>query len=259
MDGTAVLALMDLNMQEMYREDARTTAGGFIVERDGMLLCGSPHGSEFTNMLVVVSRGRASVIRSALDETFRSAGLPCSVWTRAHADGALEHELRREGFEELVTVPAMMLSNEVPDPSAPPELELRQVTDDGGRRDYLRVMVPAWSVYGIDAESTASHFPTVGSLVGPMKTAFIAYRDGAAVAGAILYLSHDVAGIGWVGTVPEACARGYGAAVTWAVVREGRRRGARFSNLQASPLGASVYRRMGFTSPTEYRVFVLRG
>ena len=259
MDGTAVLALMDLNMQEMYREDARTTAGGFIVERDGMLLCGSPHGSEFTNMLVVVSRGRASVIRSALDETFRSAGLPCSVWTRAHTDGALEHELRREGFEELVTVPAMMLSNEVPDPSAPPELELRQVTDDAGRRDYLRVMVPAWSVYGIDAESTASHFPTVGSLVGPMKTAFIAYCDGAAVAGAILYLSHDVAGIGWVGTVPEACARGYGAAVTWAVVREGRRRGARFSNLQASPLGASVYRRMGFTSPTEYRVFVLRG
>ena len=259
MDGTAVLALMDLNMQEMYREDARATAGGFIVERDGMLLCGSPHGSEFTNMLVVVSRGRASVIRSALDETFRSAGLPCSVWTRAHTDGALEHELRREGFEELVTVPAMMLSNEVPDPSAPPELELRQVTDDAGRRDYLRVMVPAWSVYGIDAGSTASHFPTVGSLVGPMKTAFIAYRDGAAVAGAILYLSHDVAGIGWVGTVPEACARGYGAAVTWAVVREGRRRGARFSNLQASPLGVSVYRRMGFTSPTECRVFVLRG
>ena len=44
MDAPELLALMDLNMQEMYREDARTTAGGFIVERDGMLLCGSPHG-----------------------------------------------------------------------------------------------------------------------------------------------------------------------------------------------------------------------
>jgi GNAT superfamily N-acetyltransferase len=259
MDGAAVLALMDLNMQEMYREDARTTAGGFIAERDGMMLCGSPHGSKFTNMLVVVGRGRASAIRSALDETFRSAGLPCSVWTRTHADGALENELRREGFEDLLTVPAMMLSNEVPDPSAPPELDLRPVADDAGRRDYLDVMVPAWGVYGIDAESTACHFPTVESLVGPMKTAFVAYRDGVPVAGAILYLSHEVAGIGWVGTVPEACGRGYGAAVTWAVVREGRRRGTRFSNLQASPLGASVYRRMGFTTPTEYRVFVLRG
>jgi hypothetical protein len=259
MDGAAVLALMDLNMREMYREDARTTTGGFIVERDGLMLCGSPHGSEFTNMLVVVDRGRVTAIRSALDETFRSAGLPCSVWMRAHADGALAGELCREGFEELLTVPAMMLSNEVQDPSAPPELELRPVTDDAGRRDYLGVMVPAWSVYGIDPESTASHFPTVESLIGPMKTAFIAYRDGAAVAGAILYLSHEVAGIGWVGTLPEACSRGYGAAVTWAVVREGRRRGARFSSLQASPLGASVYRRMGFTTPTEYRVFVLRG
>jgi GNAT superfamily N-acetyltransferase len=259
MDGTAVLALMDLSMQEMYREDARTTAGGFIVERDGMMLCGSPHGSEFTNMLVVVGRGRASAIRRALDETFRAAGLACSVWTRAHADGALENELRHGGFEQLVTVPAMVLSNEVEDRPAPSELELRPVTDDAGRRDYLGVMVPAWGVYGIDAESTASHFQTVESLVGPMKTAFIAYRDGAAVAGAIVYLSHEVAGIGWVGTVPEACGRGYGAAVTWAVVREGRRRGARLCNLQASPLGASVYRRMGFTTPTEYRVFVLRG
>jgi hypothetical protein len=259
MDGAAVLALMDLNMQEMYREDARTTAGGFIAERDGMLLCGSPHGSEFTNMLVVVRGGRASAIRSALDETFRAARLPCSVWTRAHADGALGDELRREGFECLLTVPAMMLSNDVPARSAPPELELRRVIDDAGRRDYLGVMVPAWGVYGIDAESTACHFPTVESLLGPMKTAFVAYHDGAAVAGAMLYLSHDVAGIGWVGTVPEACGRGYGAAVTWAVVGEGRRRGARFSNLQASPLGASVYRRMGFTTPTEYRVFVLRG
>jgi len=256
MDGAAVLALMDLNMQEMYREDTRATAGGFIVERDGMMLCGSPQGSEFTNMLVVVGRGRASAIRSALDETFRSAGLSCSVWTRAHADRALENELRREGFEYLLTVPAMMLTNDVPDPSAPPELELRRVTDDAGRRDYLGVMVPAWGVYGIDAESTACHFPTVESLVGPMKSAFVGYRDGAAVTGAILYLSYEVAGIGWVGTVPEACARGYGAAVTWAVVREGRRRGARFANLQASPMGRPIYERMGFITPTQYRVLV---
>src|SRR5262249_30857802 len=175
MDGAAVLALMDLNMQEMYREDTRATAGGVIVQRGRVMLCGAPQRSEFTNMLVVLGRGRASAIRSALDATFRAAGLPCSVWTRAHADGPLENELRREGFEYLLTVPAMMLTNDVPNPSAPPELELRRVTDDAGRRDYLGVMVPAWGVYGIDAESTACHFPTVESLVGPMKTAFVAY------------------------------------------------------------------------------------
>jgi GNAT superfamily N-acetyltransferase len=259
MDGLELLALMDLNMQEMYREDARTTAGGFVVERDGMVLCGSPHGTEFTNMLIVVRPGSAGAIRDAIDETFRAAGLACSVWTRAHADGVLEDELRGSGFDELLTVPAMMLPNEAAVPALPPELDLRAVTDEAGRRAYLDVMAPAWSVYGMEPASITAHFPTLESLVGPMKTAFLAYRHGDPVAGAILYVSHEVGGIGWVGTVPEACGRGYGAAVTWAAVREGRRRGARFSNLQASPLGASVYRRMGFTTPTHYRVFVLRG
>ncbi len=259
MDGREVLALMDLNMQEMYREDARTTTGGFVVERDGMVLCGSPHGTEFTNMAMVVRPCAAAAVRSALDETFRAAGLACSVWTRAHADRALEDELREEGFDELLTVPAMMLPNDAPLAPLPREIELRPVGDDAARRAYLGVMVPAWAVYGIEPGSTAAHFPAIDSLLGPMKTAFLAYRDGEPVAGAILYLSHDVAGIGWVGTVPESCGRGYGAAVTASVVAEGRRRGARFTNLQASPLGAPVYRRMGFTTPTHYRVFVLRG
>jgi len=258
MDGPEVLALMDLNMQEMYREDARTTADGFVVERDGMVLCGSPYGTEFTNMAMVVRRCAARAVRRAVEETFREAGLACSVWTRAHADGTLDDELRDEGFDELLTVPAMMLPNETPLAPRPRGLELRRVADETDRRAYLRVMVPAWGVYGLEAESIAAHFPTIDSLAGPMKTAFLAYRDREAVAGAILYLSHEVAGVGWVGTVPESCGRGYGAAVTASVVAEGRRRGARFTNLQASPLGAPVYRRMGFTTPTHYRVFVLR-
>src|SRR5262249_17737546 len=126
------------------------------------------------------------------------------------------------------------------------------------RRACLGVTVRSWGVYGLEAEWIAAPLPTVDSLAGPMRTAFLAYRDGEPVAGAILYLSHEVAGVGWVGTVPESCGRGYGAAVTASVVAEGRRRGARFTNLQASPLGAPVYRRMGFTPPTHYRVFVLR-
>ena len=43
-------------------------------------------------------------------------------------------------------------------------------------------------------------------------------------------------------------------AVTWAAIREGFRRGAAFANLQASPMGRPIYERMGFITPTEYRV-----
>src|SRR5262245_66528395 len=100
MDGPEVLALMDLNMQEMYREDARTTADGFVVERDGMVLCGSPYGTEFTNMAMVVRRCAARAVRRAVDETFRGAGLACSGWTRAAAGGALDDALGEGGCGE---------------------------------------------------------------------------------------------------------------------------------------------------------------
>src|SRR5438128_1532477 len=80
--------------------------------------------------------------------------------------------------------------------------------------------------------------------------------QGRALAGAILYMAHGVGGIGWVGTLPEEFGRGYGRAVTWAAITEGLRRGARFTNLQASPMGEPMYRRMGFTTATHYRWFL---
>jgi predicted acetyltransferase len=73
-----------------------------------------------------------------------------------------------------------------------------------------------------------------------------------------VYLTHGVAGIAWVGTIPECRNRGFGEAVTWAAVREGLRRGACFANLQASPMGRPIYERMGFITPTSYRVMVAR-
>src|SRR5262249_14337109 len=144
MDGPEILALMDLNMQEMYREDARTTSDGFVVERDGMVLCGRAYGRGFRTMGRGGGRWGAGAVRRAVEEPFRDAGLACSVWTRAHVDAALDVELRDEGFDELLPVPAMMLPNETPLAPRPRELELRTVADETDRRAYLGVMGPAW-------------------------------------------------------------------------------------------------------------------
>src|SRR5947208_1324076 len=138
----------------------------------------------------------------------------------------------------------------------PPEATIRPVTDDAGRAGYARVMTRAFAVYGAPEASTAEHFASLAGVVGPTTQAYLAYRDGRALAGAMLYMAHGVGGIGWVGTLPEEFGRGYGRAVTWAVIAEGLRRGARFMSLQASPMGEPMYRRMGFTTPTHYRWFL---
>ena len=117
-------------------------------------------------------------------------------------------------------------------------------------------MARAFGLYGNAEESIVEHFATLASVCGPTTQAFLAWRDGHAVAGATLYMAHGVGGIGWVGTSPDAFRRGYGQTVTRAVIAEGFRRGARFMNLQASPMGEPMYRRMGFLTPTHYRWFL---
>ena len=259
MERAELLTLMDLNWMEMVREIARVTPGGWVVETEGLVMCGSPRGTIVANMAIVAGRVEVAAVRAATERCFRRVGLPFSVMTRDHADAALQAELARGGFREveLLTTPAMVFfAGGGTPPSPPPHVDVRSVVDDQGREAYARVMAEAYGVYGAPKTSILSHFAPLASVIGPTKQAFLAYRNGLPVAGAILYLSHGVGGVGWVGTLPSEFGRGYGSAVTWKVVTEGLGRGARFMNLQASPMGAPVYRRMGFTTPTHYRAFL---
>jgi hypothetical protein len=117
-------------------------------------------------------------------------------------------------------------------------------------------MAEAYAVYGTPEASTQAFFDRMESLRGPTVRAFLGRVAGRPVSGAMLYLSHGIGGVGWVGTRPSAFGRGYGIALTWRVVEEGLGRGVELFNLQASPMGAPVYRRMGFETPTCYRMFI---
>ena len=256
-DRATLLALMDLNMREMYREIARATEGGWVVERHGLVCCGSPLGTTITNMAMTAGPVDAATVRQEAARAFDRAELPYSVWTRAHADAALEAELERAGFVEITATPGMVLFRGEGDRRSPPtDVTIEPVTDDRGRDAYAQVMAEAYAVYGAPEESTRTHFARFESVCSPTTQAFLAVRGRDPVAGAILYLSHGIGGVGWVGTRPAAFGHGYGTAATWAVVEAGFARGLPLVNLQASPMGAPVYRRMGFAEPTSYRVFV---
>jgi GNAT superfamily N-acetyltransferase len=249
---------MDRNMQEMYREIGRWTPGGFVVERGGLVMVGAPTGTITTNLAIVAGRTDAATIRAETERTYGE--LPFSVYTRGHADAALEASLAHDGFHPIAATPGMVFG---PGDGAlappPPELAIEPVADDAGRAAYAEIMGEAYAVYGSPEPSTRACFARLDSLVGPTTHALLGRVGGRPVAGATLYLSHGIGGIGWVGTRPDSFGRGYGAALASAVVAEGLRRGMPLLNLQASPMGAPVYRRLGFSTPTEYHMFVRVG
>ena len=249
-----LLRAMDLNCWEMYREIARAASGSEVLDTPRCSLLWTPRGTPFHNAVLV--RG-AIDLDELLDLSRRFHGARharATVWVRAHADQALEDALRARGYATFTTMPGMVLLGDPGTVCAPAGLSIRPTVDRKGLDDFRRVSAEAYATYGAPPEYADDAFSSLESVCAPHVQGFVGYVDGAAVAAAALYLTHGVAGIGWVGCVPAARGRRYAEAITWRAVREGFRRGASFANLQASPMGRPVYERMGFATPTEYRV-----
>jgi len=253
-DRGRLLHLMDLNCWEMFREIVRLGRGGELFETAQYYMGYAPHGTVFHNPVMLRDRVDLDALFPLVRRFYVERGTPFSIWTRAHADADTEAALRARGFELFTSMPGMALLADPGTRCEPAGLVIRPARDDAGRRAYAHVSGAAYATYSAPAEYNDDAFARLESVCAPHMQGFVGYLDDQPVAAAALYVTHGVAGIGWVGTVPEQRGHGYGEAVTWSAIREGFRRRATFANLQASPMGRPIYERMGFITVTEYRV-----
>jgi GNAT superfamily N-acetyltransferase len=89
----------------------------------------------------------------------------------------------------------------------------------------------------------------------PFRT-YLARLNGQPVATSQMFVSAGVAGIYNVTCIPEARGQGIGAAITLAPALAARGMGYRVGILQASDLGARVYRRLGFQDFGKRSIFL---
>lgn len=75
---------------------------------------------------------------------------------------------------------------------------------------------------------------------------YLARVDGEPAGTSSLYVQEEVGGVYFVSTVPPARRRGVGGAITMAAVRDARDLDCRLAVLSCSPMGYSIYRRLGF-------------
>jgi GNAT superfamily N-acetyltransferase len=175
-------------------------------------------------------------------------GVPWLLWVRDGVDDALLDAGRRAGLTDAGGPPAMALPAIAEIPPLPDGLEIAVVHDAAGlevARDLAArgFEMPREFVEVLVAESMLDD-PTVVLVTGSVH--------GVPVSTALVGVTGNTAGIYNVATPPEHRRRGYGEALTWAAVAEGRRLGCDHSTLQASPMGAPIYRRMGYVDLGTY-------
>lgn len=257
-----LIELSDLNLAEANREMSRR-AGGAVLDEDGVLYWAGGHVLPvLCNGLMRTGhagpgRSKAAEILERARGFFAPRDRGFTVLLRAHAeDSDLAEAARDSELAAWGGSPAMVLRDRMPDRSPPPGVKLCRVASDADARAYAEVMGAAYATYGMPADVAPAVLP-LDVLRAPHIAAFLArLADGTPVAGAMVLVSHRVAGIYWVGTTPAARGRGLGELVTRAAGNAGFDLGARIASLQASKMGEPLYRRMGYETVTDYPTWV---
>lgn len=154
-------------------------------------------------------------------------------------------------------VPEMVCRGPLPPAPAVDGVSVRMVDDSDGVRDFISVNAEAYATYGMPPEVLADVFDEVGAVLeDPAASIAVARRDDQPVAAAMVYESDGVASVQWVGTVPSARGTGLAALLTVVVTNLAFANGAASCSLQASPMGAPIYHRLGYESIYHYEEYV---
>ena len=261
MDEQELARLGHLNLIEFGRESSRWGRGGGVQEDDGVVLYATG------TSLPVLSNGAFRVDESVPAE---SVVAKAEAWFGARRRG-YTIQVRDTGQDDDLRAacetygllafgeggPEMVCRARVTDPSLPAGAELRVVDSEADVAEFAAVNARAYATYGMPPDAAPDTFSLPGRLLAsPHVRAVLARVDGVAVAAALTFASHGIAGVYWVGTVDESRGRGLGEAVTRAVTNAGFDMGARANTLQASAMGEPIYRRMGYESIYRYSSYV---
>ncbi len=185
------------------------------------------------------------------------AGVPGSWWLDPGSTPVgLAAALERHGYRHEGAVPAMAIRlDALPPLELPNGATLAWVRGRDEMRAAQRMVGRGFGMPGPFADEMADRLAGLGeALDGPARVVLARLND-VPVASALAVTTGDVAGIYSVVTLPEARSRGFGRAVTLAVLHDAQRRGARMGVLEATDMGVPVYKGIGFRQVGDFQLF----
>ncbi len=172
----------------------------------------------------------------------------------AVAAGAVER-LVAVGLREAGAVPAMTVElGALPPADGLPGLAIRHARSAADRALWGELAARGTGFGEPAIRALAALEPRIPAERLGGQVRLLAEYEGTPVATGALVASGDLAGAYAIATLPEFRRRGIGRAITLHALRLGADGGARTGILQSSPMGRSVYERLGFREIFSYRL-----
>ncbi len=249
MDSNELGRLADVNLAATWTSLGRS-AGSAIGGTDECPLVATQIPAAFFNGAYTTRRvaDPDAVVADAIS-FMAEHRVPWLMWVREGVDDALLAAGRRAGLRDAGGPPGMVLPSIGGVPVPPDGFEVAIVSDAVSLASFHDVGARG---YEMPLEVFQS-FITIDAIGGPDVVAVIGSVDGTAVSVAFACMSGTTIGIYGVATPTEHRRRGYGEAITWAAIEAGVALGGDHAVLQASDLGAPVYRSMGFVDVGRYQ------
>jgi GNAT superfamily N-acetyltransferase len=180
----------------------------------------------------------------------KELGTPFTVMTRAGRTPDVERAARELGLTNEIRIPGMTVTaHDLNQPAS--DLQVIRVETADGLAQALAVGARG---FGVPADLVASVYSLEVAGLDGLAT-YLGRADGRDVSTAVGFTIDRTCGIFSVATPEEHRGKGYGAAITTEAVRAGFDAGADLAGLQSSPMGESVYRRIGFREVETYTLF----
>ncbi len=223
-------------------ERYRPEPGRHAIHDDLALTAGGRPGPDFNSAFVFGPVPPERVFALA-DAFFDATGY--AIVVESGSAQPVEEAIRAQGWRLDEEEPALALAPVPTSPPPPTGLTIRLVTTEAEFADFMAV-------------SRTAHrwIPSLDAARDPAVALFIGYAGNAAVATSRIARHGDVGDITGVVTLPAHRRRGFGAAMTWAAIAEGARRGCTAMTLTATEMGYPVYVRMGFAPVCVYRTYL---
>lgn len=232
------------------RDVTRRSTGGVVHDEDGVALIAS--GSPMPYLINSASRVEPGLSGPEVVDRARAFFAPrergFTIMGKAGVDDDVIEAAEAAGMVAVSEGSPLMAIAEPPTAiEVPSGLRVAMATTTADIDDVIEVCADSYAVYGMPPDVVSVIFDPPTVLLADHIATVIAYDDEGPVASAQAVATNGTAYLQWVATKQRAFQRGCGRLVTQSVTQAGFELGASLATLIASPMGAPLYRQLGWT------------